>query len=155
MLLYSFSQQFHWSSIILEHHLNLNFLCLPFAYKKLHLTCCESGKKKKIKSAAGHTLNFKFVIYYRHIGDNISISEDLIATIDERRKVASGKDEEEMPEISTKKKEAYIDLIMRMDEMEDEREKRIAADKSEGIDTDSMAAAAMPTVAMHDGMDVY
>lgn len=79
----------------------------------------------------------------------------MIATIDERRKVASGKDEEEMPEISTKKKEAYIDLIMRMDEMEDEREKRIAADKSEGIDTDSMAAAAMPTVAMHDGMDVY
>ncbi|XP_053392981.1 uncharacterized protein LOC123564339 isoform X44 [Mercenaria mercenaria] len=66
-------------------------------------------------------------------GDNISISEDMIATIDDRRNVASA-EEEDRPEISDKKKEAYIDLIMRMDEFEDERERRIATNKPEELD---------------------
>ncbi|XP_060605993.1 ankyrin-2-like isoform X12 [Ruditapes philippinarum] len=67
-------------------------------------------------------------------GDNLSISEDMFATIDERRKVASGDDDDDRPEISDKKKEAYIDLIMRMDELEDERDKRYSANKTQELE---------------------
>ena len=76
-------------------------------------------------------------IYYCYLGDNLSISEDMFATIDERRKVASGVDDDDRPDVSDKKKEAYIDLIMRMDELEDEREKRNATNKTQGIHTTS------------------
>ncbi|XP_052770358.1 ankyrin-2-like isoform X10 [Mya arenaria] len=60
-------------------------------------------------------------------GDNLSISEDMIAEVDERRHVAQ--EESEPSELSDKKREAYIDLIMQMDKMEDEREKHFAANK--------------------------
>ncbi|XP_052265579.1 ankyrin-2-like isoform X3 [Dreissena polymorpha] len=60
-------------------------------------------------------------------GDNMSITEDMIAEVDERRKVAEL--ESEPSELSDQKKEAYIDLIMQMDRLEDEREKRFAAYK--------------------------
>lgn len=66
-------------------------------------------------------------------GDNLSLSEDLIAEVDERRKVASGT-ETESQELSDKKRQAYIDLIMQMDRLEDEREQRYAGNKSEGIE---------------------
>lgn len=56
----------------------------------------------------------------------------MIAELDERRKVASGA-ESESQELSEKKREAYINLIMQMDRLEDEREKRYAANKPEGI----------------------
>jgi len=86
-------------------------------------------------------------------GDNLSVTEDLIAEIDERRKVASGL-ESEAPEICTKKREAYIDLIMQMDRLEDEREHRHASNKSQGIDNTNhhdmrslIMAAILPNVA--------
>lgn len=56
------------------------------------------------------------------------------AEFDERRKVAQYK-EPESEGLDDKKREAYLDLIMQIDKIEDEREKRIASNKKqEGID---------------------
>ena len=64
----------------------------------------------------------------------MSITDDIIAAIDERRLKAPVQTEIEPPEITDKKKEAYIDLIMQLDRLEDERESRYAQNRMEGID---------------------
>ena len=64
----------------------------------------------------------------------MSISDDIIAALDERRSKAPIQTEIEAPEVSDKKKEAYIDLIMQLDRFEDERESRYAQNEIEGID---------------------
>lgn len=81
--------------------------------------------------------NLIVYIYSCNVGDNLSISEDMIASIDERRNVAANESEESAPEIATKKKDAYIDLIMRMDEIEDERDRQNAAYRQEGIEMET------------------
>ena len=67
-------------------------------------------------------------------GDRMSITDDIIAAIDERRLKAPIQTEIEAPDVSEKKKEAYIDLIMQLDRFEDERESRYAQNTIEGID---------------------
>ena len=67
-------------------------------------------------------------------GDRLSLTDEIVAAIDERRQKAPVQTEIEIPEVSEKKKAAYIDLIMQLDQFEDERERRFAQDRTEGID---------------------
>lgn len=64
----------------------------------------------------------------------MSITDDIIAALDERRLKAPVQTEIDVPEVSEKKKEAYIDLIMQLDRFEDERESRYVQNRMEGID---------------------
>ena len=104
-------------------------------------------------------LFYLIAAYPGDLGDNISITEDMISEMDERRLKASTQSYEP-DEISDKKKEAYIDLIMQMDQYEDEREARYAQNNQEGIDfTNSQLLAATLKSGghlqfLHDGMDL-
>ena len=68
-----------------------------------------------------------------HSGYSDTNLDDLVAEVDERRKVASST--ESAAPMSDDKQQAYLDLIFALDKFEDERDSRLTKDKPEGIDT--------------------